>query len=1112
MRGRTLILTAMIFDGDIEAINKQLSLSIDSPYFEIDTIDNKIYFTPEDIFTAVPLEYIARITVSDGFHPAIVETIRVLVNNTDGDLELSIADQGFSVMENMEGSFRILAEAGTASIVYSIEVGNVDGFTILGDTLILGAKDFEGYALGENVLSIMVTVRTDDFEKSATISVTITDENDMPEFSTDSGTFAIEENMVSGGTALGRVGAEDEDGDVVVYSVSDMTNFMIDNMGDLYLLVEQDYETTPELMVTVTIDDGQGLTNSMATKVLTVTIEDENDMPEFSTDSGTFAIEENMVSGGTALGRVGAEDEDGDTIVYSVSDMTNFMIDSMGDLYLLLEQDYELVESLMLTVTIDDGQGLGNSVLTKELMVNILDLDDTAPTISGILEHMRSIAEGTQGVVGTVSADDVDTANSDLVYSTGDMRFDIDGDGRLQVTVDTIDYEMISNGTVSVLVTVSDGVRETMQDFDITILDVNDNAPVISSLVNDYQGLTIEEDAGRTKVGEIVITDGDGTAANRVNSFQTGDGRFEVDADGDIYFTPEQISVETLDFTTLITVSDGLHQSVSESITIRVHNTDGVESLLILDQSFNVLENAVGSFMVRATAGTATGSIMYSIGSGNGDGFAITGGGELSLEAKDYEGLGTDKTFSVIVTATSGVDVESATITVTIQDANDLSPEFESTVLINPMSISEGAGGVVGTISASDDDTVGVLSYSTADTRFNILTQGDLGVLSAEAGQINYEAAEVVDGTTSVLVTVSDGVEEVSLSFEVAVVDENDMPEFSTDSGTFAINENELSGVTALGRIGAEDEDGDTIVYSVSDVSNFMIDSMGDLYLMVEQDYELVENIMITVTIDDGQGLGNSVVTKELMVNILDVDDESPVIAGELSGAMSVDEGVMGVVGTVSADDVDTANGDLIYSTGDTRFAIDVDGRLQVAVDTIDYEMISNGTVQVLVTVSDGVRETMESFDITIRDVNDHAPMIANIDLESAYVDGIDEGTGKSLIARVSSTDGDGTAGNRIFMYSTDSADFSVDGMTGDVYFTAPVDIFEMAGLEYMGTITVSDVAHPGEEDSEIVRITVLNTDGVYELEFADQAFTVLENEEGIFVLQADAGTGRYNV
>ena len=74
---------------------------------------------------------------------------------------------------------------------------------------------------------------------------------------------------------------------------------------------------------------------------------------------------------------------------------------------------------------------------------------------------------------------------------------------------------------------------------------------------------------------------------------------------------------------------------------------------------------------MRATAGTATGSIMYSIGSGNGDGFAITGGGELSLEAKDYEGLGTDKTFSVIVTATSGVDVESATITVTIQDANE---------------------------------------------------------------------------------------------------------------------------------------------------------------------------------------------------------------------------------------------------------------------------------------------------------------------------------------------------------------------------------------------------------------------------------------------------------
>ena len=105
----------------------------------------------------------------------------------------------------------------------------------------------------------------------------------------------------------------------------------------------------------------------------------------------------------------------------------------------------------------------------------------------------------------------------------------------------------------------------------------------------------------------------------------------------------------------------------------------------------------------------------------------------------------------------------------------NVSPEFENTVLINPMSIAEGAGGIVGTISASDDDTVGVLSYSTADTRFSILTQGDLGILSAEAGQIDYEDTSLVSGgTTSVLVTVSDGVEEISLSFEVTVVDVND--------------------------------------------------------------------------------------------------------------------------------------------------------------------------------------------------------------------------------------------------------------------------------------------------------------------------------------------------
>ena len=925
----------------------------------------------------------------------------------------------------------------------------------------------------EEVLEVLVTINDQNGETnslaSKVIRVSIEDVNESPEFAIEELGTSVLENTMSSIVPLMTVTAEDEDaGQSLRYSVSDEVNFRINANGELYLLLSQDYEglgADKVLSITVTADDDQGELNSISTKEVKITITDGNDEPEFTELLSSVEVSEDELSG-YVLGTITAVDEDaGDVLSYRVSDELNFAIDGGGELSLARELDYEsLGVNKVLTVIVraDDGQGETNSVISQVIRVSVTDVDDTAPEIDGTLSGEMSVNEGVMGVVGTVSADDVDTNNADLTYSTNDGRFSIGNDGELRISVLTIDYEesdtnVFANGTVQVMVTVSDGVRETMVSFDVSINDVNDHAPVIDSISNLYGGAgdVIEEDAGRTKIGVISVSDGDGTVANRHRMFTTSDARFEVEANGDIYFTPENISVSSLDFMATITVSDGEHAAVSRTITVTVNNTDGIEFLTIGDQRFSVLENEVGRFDILATAGTA--DIMYSIVSGNVDGFAITSGGELSLSAKDYESLGAEKTFSVIVTATSGSDVESATMTVTIQDANDQAPVFVGSVLSNGQLLNEGEAGIVGTVSASDGDTVGSLMYRVGDVRFSILTQDGKGILRAEAGAIDYEDTSLVsDGTTSVLITVSDGVADVSLSFEVSLVDVNDNAPTISISPHFdlatAIEED--GGRTLIGTAMIADGDIEAInrQLSLSTASpNFEVDSTDNRIYFTPEDIFTAGQLEYIGTITVSDGFHPAVTeTIRILVNNTDGDLELSISDQQFS-VMENTEGsfdILAEAGTAS----------IMYSIASGNvdgFSIMGNSLILGAKDFEGYALGEN-VLSVIVTVNTDDFEKSATISVTISDENE-APEIMVQELD------VDEGV--SLVGQLMANDVD--AGDTI-MYSLSDARFTVTN--GGELSLATVGDYEME-RELEVLVTVRDTA--GLSSSAIVKVKI---------------------------------------
>ena len=108
-------------------------------------------------------------------------------------------------------------------------------------------------------------------------------------------------------------------------------------------------------------------------------------------------------------------------------------------------------------------------------------------------------------------------------------------------------------------------------------------------------------------------------------------------------------------------------------------------------------------------------------------------------------------------------------------------------------------------------------------------------------------------------------------------------------------------------------------------------------------------------------------VVESLTITVTDVDDELPTMLRLVDGGVDVSqditvlEGSVEVLGTLTAEDVDTEDADLVYSTSDSRFEIEktTDGYVLKTTNLLDYEDVvevnDDGTTELEVTVNDGV-------------------------------------------------------------------------------------------------------------------------------------------------------------
>lgn len=562
----------------------------------------------------------------------------------------------------------------------------------------------------------------------------------------------------------------------------------------------------------------------------------DNTAPIVTASQG-FNLDEGMASG-TVIGQVKATDTSGVSgfSIQSGNDAGYFRIDSSGVLSLtsagVAAIDYETATSYTLNIVATDVVGQASSAATVTIAVQ--DINDNAPVFSSL--GTASIAENTDvaTAIYTVSATDADgtAAHKTLTYSlkaTGDHdAFTIDtntGEVKLKAQAD---YETKSSYDFTIIA--SDGMRSTEKAVTLSVTDVNDNTPSISS---SAIGSVDENAMTSTVIYTATATDTDGTAANNSISYSLGGtdaSLLNIDSSTGEVTLKDSANYEVksaYSFNVIATDSGAGSLNSSKAVTVSV--VDVNETPVANNDTGSATEaggvnngtagsNATGNVLTNDTDVDATDTKVVSavkFGSTAGTvGQSLTGSyGSLTLNA--------DGSYSYVIdnsnTTVQGLQVGASitdTFTYTLSDKGALTDTASLVITINgvndnPTQSSNDPSGITESADASAQDlsSSGSVTFEDVDASdvINVTFASDNNIAWSEAGTIDSMLAsqlvagfdvtgtnEATPGSVNWSYSVNDANldflgagETITFSYTVTVTDSQNAT--ATDTVTFTI-------------------------------------------------------------------------------------------------------------------------------------------------------------------------------------------------------------------------------------------------------------------------------------------------------------------------------------
>lgn len=381
---------------------------------------------------------------------------------------------------------------------------------------------------------------------------------------------------------------------------NDQGKFQIAPDGTITFVAAPDFEaptdsdTNNSYVLTVEATDAQG---NKVTQQVTVNVADVDDTaPVLTGPSGgagaatsTITVNENQ-TGVTQM----VASESVTWAIVGGNDQGKFQIAPDGTITFVAAPDFEAPtdsdtnNSYVLTVEATDAQG---NKVTQQVTVNVADLDDTAPLITGP-------TNGAGAAASTITVDENQTAVTKLVADENVTWAIVSGNdqGKFQIAPDgTITFvaapdfeaptDSDTNNTYVLVVEATDAAgNKIQQTVTVTVANVDDAAPIITGPSGGAGAAasTITVNENQTGVTRV-------TANEAVTWSITGgndQGKFQIAADGTITFVAAPDFEAPTDSDTnnsyilTITATDAAGNRSVQTITVNVANIDDTAPLI----------------------------------------------------------------------------------------------------------------------------------------------------------------------------------------------------------------------------------------------------------------------------------------------------------------------------------------------------------------------------------------------------------------------------------------------------------------------------------------------------------------------------------------------------
>nr|CAD7592898.1 unnamed protein product [Timema genevievae] len=587
------------------------------------------------------------------------------------------------------------------------------------------------------------------------------------------------------------LGPRDEGGG----STSELPVTVDEKTGWIYTTRELDREEQARYQFTVNAKDN-GKPPKSATASVVITVQDVNDNdPVFEPNIYEAVVAEDDPPG-TPVTTVTATDKDENPrLHYELSGGNvrgRFAVTSQngrGLITIAQPLDYKQEKRFILTVTATDSGGLHD---TATVYVNVSDANNFAPVFENA-PYSASVFE--DAPVGTtvlvVGATDSDVGqNAQITYSLGTMddksttpEFTINPQTGAILTTKKLDRETV--GGYLLTITAKDGGIPPLSDttdVEITVADVNDNAPVFKKL--SYLSSIPEDALVGTSVLHISATDADMGLNGRIRyalaADTTSDAAFVVDPTSGVIRTSKTLDRESVaNYELTAYAIDRGSPSLSGSVQVLIRIEDVNDSPPAFESDKIVMyiaENSpvgstVGEIYAHDPDEGPNAVVQYSIiGGDDSNSFSlITRPGSnkaelLTMQDLDYES--SHKKYDLVVRAASPPLRSDTHVEILVTDVNDNAPVLKDFQVIFNNFRDCFPAGAVGRIPAFDADVSDQLRYRVlSGNNANLIHLNESSGEITLSPQLNTNVPKVA----TMEVSVTDGVNEVKAIMQLTV-------------------------------------------------------------------------------------------------------------------------------------------------------------------------------------------------------------------------------------------------------------------------------------------------------------------------------------------------------